>query len=197
MTSYTHLINIIKSSNIIYEGNYASTLSLTQPDANGSFLKVTSGGAGTLSISDTSGTSESIIFTDAKFKGSVYEYTPTLLITCSGYTGTVSLTIESVDLSLNPIYLSSTANNIPCRITKVRQAGSMDMAILENVGSANKNIFVVRCPEYLDISIYDEFTINSINNKTFKVVTDPNDYTNVRSNVQIEKSFKAVIIKES
>ena len=196
MSSYTHLINFVTSSNIIYSGNYASSLVLTQPDTDGSFLKVTSGGAGVLSISDTEETSETMTFSSSRFKLSAYAYVPTLAITCSGYTGTVTLSIESVDLSGNPIYLSSVSTNYPCRFTKVRQIGVTDQTLLENLGEVNKNIYMVRCPKLISASTGDEFTIGNIAGTTFKIISDPNNYTNVRSNVQIEKSFKAVKIKE-
>ena len=196
MTSYTHLISFATNSNIIFDGNYASSITLIQPNAAGCSLRVTSGGAGTLSISDTNGTSETIAFTISKHDLSDYEYTPTLSITCSGYTGTVALLIESVDLLGNPIYLSSVSTNYPCRFTKVQTKGRSDMALLENLGEVNKNIYMVRCPKLISASTGDEFTIGNIAGTTFKIISDPNNCTNVRSNVQIEKSFKAVKIKE-
>ena len=60
--------NSFTTANYIYNGNCASTLTLTaQPPSGGCWLKVTAGGAVTLSISDGT-SSETLTFTRSKME---------------------------------------------------------------------------------------------------------------------------------
>lgn len=191
---WTHFLTVSTTANYIYNGNCAATLTLTaQPPSGGCWLKVTAGGAVTLSITDGT-SSETLVFTGSRTKYSQYEYVPTLQITCSSYTGTVSLKIESVDSSGNSIQLSSSDTNYPCNFIKKYTRGTTDVELIKLSGSIDKNMYIVRCPTIVPLTLNSEFAIVG-RTGTFKVISEPDDFDVLGTNVQIQKKFKTIRIK--
>jgi len=191
---WTHFLTVSTTANYIYNGNCASTLTLTaQPPSGGCWLKVTAGGAVTLSISDGT-SSETLTFTGAREKYSQYEYVPTLQIICSDYTGTVSLKIESVDASGNSIQLSSTNTNYPCNFVKQSTSGTADVELIKLSGSVDKNMYIVRCPTFVPLNLNDEFSIVG-RTGTFKVISEPDDFDVLGTNTQVQTKFKTIRIR--
>ncbi len=191
---WTHFLTVSAQSDYIYNGNCAATLTLTaQPPSGGCWLKVTAGGAVTLSLTDGT-SSETLTFTGSRTKYSQYEFVPTLQITCSGYTGTISLTIESVDQSGNSISSGSTDTNYPCNFIKQSTSGDTDVELMKKVGSVDQNMYIVRCPTFTDVSLNSDFSIVG-RNGTFKVISEPDDFDNLGTNVSIQKKFKTIRIR--
>jgi len=191
---WTHFLTVSASSDYIYNGSCAATLTLAaQPPSGGCWLKVTAGGAVTLSITDGT-SSETLTFTGSRTKYSQYEYVPTLQITCSSYSGTVSLLVESVDSSGNSIHLSSSNTSYPCNIIKQWTRGNADVELIKLSGSIDKNIYIVRCPTFTNLVLNSEFSIVG-RTGTFKVISEPDDFDVLGTNTQIQKKFKTIRIR--
>jgi len=187
---WTHLLTVSEYSQTIFSGSATSTLVLgAQPPSGGCYLKITSDTAITLSISDDTNY-EDVVFTGSRDKQTVKEYVPTLTISCSGYTGDVTLLIESVDISGNYIYLGSSVTNYPCIIEK-QTTTTADLELLTKIGASSKNLYIINVKVDTPLELNDEFLIIG-NSDTYKVISEPYKSKFTGTNTNATLKFKAV-----
>ena len=194
-------IRLYTKSNIIFSGEATATLSLThQPPTTGSFLRVKvsdgTNNSGTVVMNGT----EILTFTTVDWQISGSSYTPTVVITTTGFIDEATkptIEIQSVDMAGNPITWS-TYTEYPCQFWTENPSSFAD-AMMTAQGLTARTVYRVRMDIENDIpvgtiSMGQEFTIEGLSNNLI-IWSDPTYHYQLGTDLINYMEFKAVMKK--